>query len=244
MASTQSRHNSNSLPRMEKQDTIQSLGDVSIFEMLNEKALEEIIDRSQIVSFKKDDVIIFESDSTNVVYIILEGVIKISRTNEEMKEVILAFLSEKDFFGEMSVLDGAVRSADATAFSKVKLLKIEGNIFLELLETFPKISIALMRELVSRLRKTDHQIKSISLEDAVGKVASVIIRLANDVGRLKKGRVEIDNFASQQEMANFAATSRETISRVLSSFERDGLIERDMNKIMIVNFEEFKGRFT
>ncbi|MBC8043204.1 MAG: Crp/Fnr family transcriptional regulator [Rhizobacter sp.] len=229
---------------MEKQDTIQSLGDVSIFEMLNEKALEEIIDRSQIVSFKKDDVIIFESDSTNVVYIILEGVIKISRTNEEMKEVILAFLSEKDFFGEMSVLDGAVRSADATAFSKVKLLKIEGNIFLELLETFPKISIALMRELVSRLRKTDHQIKSISLEDAVGKVASVIIRLANDVGRLKKGRVEIDNFASQQEMANFAATSRETISRVLSSFERDGLIERDMNKIMIVNFEEFKGRFT
>jgi len=74
-------------------------------------------------------------------------------------------------------------------------------------------------------------------------VASTIIRLANDVGRQKRGRVEIDNFASQQEIANYAATSRETISRVLSMFEREGLIEREMNKIIIVNFEDFKKRF-
>jgi CRP-like cAMP-binding protein len=100
-----------------------------------------------------------------------------------------------------------------------------------------------MRELVIRLRKTDHQIKTISLADAVGKVASVIIRLANDVGRVKRGRVEIDNFASQQEIANYASTSRETISRVLSMFEREGYIERDMNKIIINNFENFKQTF-
>lgn len=228
---------------MEQQDIIQRLGDVNIFEMLETDVLAEIITRSQMLSFKRDDVIIFESESGNFVYIILEGMVKISRTNEDFKEVILAILSEKDFFGEMSVLDGALRSADATALSKVHLLKIESAVFLELLEKYPKISIALMRELISRLRKTDHQIKSISLEDAVGKVASVIIRLADDVGRLRRGRVEIDNFASQQEMANFAATSRETISRVLSTFEKDGLIERDMNKIIITNYDEFKQRF-
>jgi CRP/FNR family cyclic AMP-dependent transcriptional regulator len=84
---------------------------------------------------------------------------------------------------------------------------------------------------------------SISLADAVGKVASVIVRLAHDVGRVRKGRVEIENFASQQEIANYAATSRETISRVLTMFEREGLIERDVNKIIINNFEEFKQKF-
>ncbi len=228
---------------VEQKDLVRQLEEVSIFESLNDKELSDIISRSQVVSYKKDDVIIFESEEGNSVYIILEGMVKISRQNEEYKEVILAILGEKEFFGEMSVLDGALRSADVAALSRVHLLKIDGKVFLEFLERQPKLSIALLKEFVSRLRKTDHQIKSISLEDAVGKVASVVIRLANDVGRLKRGRVEIENFASQQEIANYAATSRETISRVLTMFEREGLIERDMNKIIINNFEVFKQKF-
>lgn len=228
---------------MDIKDVKRILGEVSIFESLSDKELTEIINRSQLITCKKDDVIIFESEEGNTMFVILEGMVKISRTNEDYKEVILAILGERDFFGEMSVLDGALRSADAIALSKVQLLKIDGKVFLDLLEKHPKLAIALLRELVSRLRKTDHQIKSISLADAVGKVASTIIRLAHDVGRQKRERVEIENFASQQEIANYAATSRETISRVLSMFEREGLIEREMNKIIIVNFEDFKKRF-
>ncbi|ACF13515.1 transcriptional regulator, Crp/Fnr family [Chloroherpeton thalassium ATCC 35110] len=229
---------------MEQKELIQRLGEVSIFETLTDDELKSIIERSQLLSYKKDDVVLFESELGNALYIILDGFVKISRTNEDYKEVILAILAERDFFGEMSVLDGAVRSADAIAISKVHALKIAAEDFLDLLEKNPKISLALLREMVSRLRKTDHQIKSISLSDAIGKVASVILRLANDVGRQRRGRVEIDNFASQQEMANYAATSRETISRVLSMFERDGLIERDMNKIIITDFEAFKQKFS
>jgi len=228
---------------MEQKELIQRLGEVSIFEVLTDDELKEIIDRSQFLTYKKDDVVLFESEHGNAVYIILDGFVKICRTNEDYKEVILAILAERDFFGEMSVLDGALRSADAIALSKVHALKIGADNFLDLLENNPKISLALLREMVLRLRKTDHQIKSISLSDAIGKVASVILRLANDVGRQRRGRVEIDNFANQQEMANYAATSRETISRVLSMFERDGLIERELNKIIITDFDAFKQKF-
>ncbi len=227
----------------QREEILEMLSEVSIFESLTAKTLAEIYDRSQILIFKKDDVILFESDAGNAVYVILDGFVKISRTNEDFKEVILAILGEHDFFGEMSVLDGALRSADATAISKVKVLKIPDKEFIDLLENEPKLSLAMLREMVTRLRKTDHQIKSISLSDAIGKVASVIIRLANDVGRQKRGRVQIDSFASQQEMANYAATSRETISRVLSMFEREGLIERELNKIIITDFEAFKKKF-
>lgn len=228
---------------MDQRELVRQLEEVSIFEVLGEKDLTDLVARSQVMTFKKDDVIIFESQEGNSVYVILEGMVKICRTNEDYKEVILAILGEKEFFGEMSVIDGATRSADAVALSKVQVLRIDGKVFLEFVEKHPKLALALLRELVSRLRKTDGQIKSISLADAVGKVASVIIRLANDVGRVRKGRVEIENFASQQEIANYAATSRETISRVLTMFEREGLIERDMNKIIINNFEEFKRKF-
>jgi CRP/FNR family cyclic AMP-dependent transcriptional regulator len=228
---------------MEHRELIRQLEEVSIFESLSEKELSELIACSQLMTFKKDDVIIFESQEGNSVYVILEGMVKICRTNEEYKEVILAILGEKEFFGEMSVLDGATRSADAVALSRVRVLRIDGKVFLEFIEKHPKLALSLLRELVTRLRKTDSQIKSISLADAVGKVASVIVRLAHDVGRVRKGRVEIENFASQQEIANYAATSRETISRVLTMFEREGLIERDVNKIIINNFEEFKQKF-
>jgi CRP-like cAMP-binding protein len=228
---------------MEHRELIRQLEEVSIFECLSEKELNELVASSQLMTFKKDDVIIFESQEGNSVYVILEGMVKISRTNEEYKEVILAILGEKEFFGEMSVLDGATRSADAVALTRVRVLRIDGKVFLDFIEKYPKFALSLLRELVSRLRKTDSQIKSISLDDAVGKVASVIVRLAHDVGRVRKGRVEIENFASQQEIANYAATSRETISRVLTMFEREGLIERDVNKIIINNFEEFKQKF-
>ncbi len=228
---------------MEHRELIRQLEEVSIFECLSEKELNELVASSQLMTFKKDDVIIFESQEGNSVYVILEGMVKISRTNEEHKEVILAILGEKEFFGEMSVLDGATRSADAVALTRVRVLRIDGKVFLDFIEKHPKFALSLLRELVSRLRKTDSQIKSISLDDAVGKVASVIVRLAHDVGRVRKGRVEIENFASQQEIANYAATSRETISRVLAMFEREGLIERDVNKIIINNFEEFKQKF-
>jgi CRP/FNR family transcriptional regulator, cyclic AMP receptor protein len=228
---------------MDTKDVARVLGEVSIFESLADKELGDVVSRSQVLNYKKDDVVIFESEEGNALFVILEGMVKISRTNEDYKEVILAILGERDFFGEMSVLDGSLRSADAVALSKVTLVKIDSKVFLDLLERQPKLSLALLREMVARLRKTDSQIKSISLADAVGKVASTIIRLANDVGRQKRDRVEIENFASQQEIANYAATSRETISRVLSMFEREGLIERDLSKIVIVNFEDFKKRF-
>jgi len=114
---------------MDVKDTVKILGEVSIFESLSDKEIAEIASRSQFMTFKKDDVIIFESEEGNSLYVILEGMVKISRTNEDYKEVILAILGERDFFGEMSVLDGALRSADAIALSKVQVIRIDAHVF-------------------------------------------------------------------------------------------------------------------
>jgi CRP/FNR family cyclic AMP-dependent transcriptional regulator len=228
---------------MNKEEAIRLLNDVVIFGDLNEKDLEYIYSKSQSLTFKKDDPILFEQEEGTAVYIILDGIVKIYSTKEDLKEVTYALLSGRDFFGEMSVLDGDTRSASANAVTKVEALKINRDFFIDLLHKYPQVSIALIRELISRLRKSDSQIRSLSLEDAQGKVASVIMRLADEVGRIKKGKVEIDNFVSQQELASMAATSRETISRVLTVFEKEGLIERESNKLSVPNYDDFKKRF-
>ena len=114
---------------------------------------------------------------------------------------------------------------------------------LKFLKEHPEISIALMQELSKRLRTADMQIKSLSLKDAEGKVATVIVQLANDHGRIRQGAVEIEKLPLQQDLANMAGTSRETISRTLHSFAKKGLIELEGSKLRIYQFDKFKSTY-
>jgi CRP-like cAMP-binding protein len=87
------------------------------------------------------------------------------------------------------------------------------------------------------------KIKSLSLKDAEGKVATVILQIADDIGKIKHGKVEIEKLPLQQDLANMAGTSRETISRTLHSFAKKGLVEMDGNKLIITDYEKFKELF-
>ena len=171
------------------------------------------------------------------------GKVKIVRTDDDGREVILSILGESDFFGEMSMLDGLARSASAVATSKAELFMIHRQDFLKLLHDYPPVTVALLQELTMRLRKADSQIKSLSLKDATGRVANVVLQLADDIGIIRKGRVEIDDMPLQQDLANMAGTSRETISRTMHTFIKKGHLEMLGNKLIIKDYEKFKSLY-
>ncbi len=193
--------------------------------------------------YKKDEPILLEEDSGNALFVILNGKVKVSRSSNDGREVILTILGESDFFGEMAILDGLARSANVIAIEESKVFLIQRNDFLQLLNNHPEISIILLQELTSRLRNADMKIKALSLKDAEGKVATVLLQISEYSGKIKNGVVEIDKLPIQQDLANMAGTSRETISRTLHSFAKRGFVELDGNKLRIVNFEEFKESF-
>ncbi len=87
------------------------------------------------------------------------------------------------------------------------------------------------------------KIKALSLKDAEGKVATVLLQLADDVGKIRQGVVEIDHLPLQQELANMAGTSRETISRTLHSFAKKGWVQLDGSRLRITDYEKFKEMF-
>jgi CRP/FNR family cyclic AMP-dependent transcriptional regulator len=188
--------------------------------------------------------ILIEEEVGSSMFIITAGRIKISRLSDDGREVILSILSEGDFFGEMSILDGQTRSATAVALDDSELLLIRRDDFLKMLHSFPQIAINLLRELASRLRRADAQIKSLSLQDATGKVASTILRLADDAGRIKHGMVEISELPLQQDLANMSGTSRETISRVIKSLCVDGYLRKEGGKLVILDYNKFKEHFS
>ncbi len=216
---------------------------VPFFTDLGDEELEKIIHVGIRKKYKKGNMILLEEEAGAALFVIISGKVKIVRTNDAGREVILSILGENDFFGEMSILDGMTRSATVVAIGTTELFMIHRQDFLKLLHEIPSVTIALLKELAMRLRKANAQIKSLSLKDASGRVANVILQLADDIGTIRKGMVVIDELPLQQDLANMAGTSRESISRILHSFIKDGHLEMKGNKLTIIDYEKFKNTF-
>jgi len=216
---------------------------VPIFADLNDETIQKISSVGYSKKYSKDDVIFREDDPGTAMFVILTGKVKVVRTSGDGREVILTILSQYDFFGEMALLDGLARSASVVAAEESELFIIQREEFLNLLKLHPEISINLMQELTQRLRAADLKIKSLSLKDAEGKVATVLLQLAEEIGKIKHGIVEIDKLPLQQDLANMAGTSRETISRTLHSFAKKGFVELDGPKLKILNFDKFRDSY-
>ncbi|MDR3667250.1 MAG: Crp/Fnr family transcriptional regulator [Ignavibacteriaceae bacterium] len=217
---------------------------VPIFSELNDTTIDKISKIGNRKSFKKDSVVLFEHETGSALFVIVEGKVKISRVSDDGREVILTILNESDFFGEMAILDGLSRSANVTAMEDSELFIIQRNDFIALLQSHPEISISLLKELTQRMRAADLKIKSLSLKDAEGKVATVILQLADEIGKIKNGAVEIEKLPLQHDLANMAGTSRETISRTLHSLVKKELIDLKGSRLKILDYEKFKELFT
>lgn len=217
---------------------------VPLFENLEDETILKISGLGKMKTFTKDVVVLLEHETGNALFVIVSGKVKVSRESDDGREVILTYLNPNDFFGEMALLDGLARSATVTAIEDTELFIIERADFIDLLYNHPEVSISLLQELTKRLRAADMKIKSLSLKDAEGKVATVILQIADDVGKIRQGVVEIEKLPYQHDLANMAGTSRETISRTLHNFVKKGLIELDGNKLRIPNYEEFRKFFS
>lgn len=224
-------------------EDINFLRNVSIFEELPERDLEKIANLGTRKTFLKGSVILMEDEIGSALFIIIDGKVKVSRLDETGREVILSILGPGEVFGEMSLLDGMKRSATVSALTDTEVLIIYRDDFLNLLNKHPQIAISLLKELTQRLRKADMQIKSLSLKDAQGRIGCVLIMLADDLGKMYKGHVIVEGLPTQQDLANMAGTSRETVSRILSKFEKMGLIKIEGRNLIILEYEKMKQMF-
>ncbi|MBN2423871.1 MAG: Crp/Fnr family transcriptional regulator [Calditrichaceae bacterium] len=217
---------------------------IPLFSEMREEDLQEIINMSVRQVYKKDNMVLIEEEIGSTMFIILSGRVKISRISDEGREVILSILVDGDFFGEMAILDGQTRSANAFTLEDTEMMIIRRENFLQILHDHPQVAINLLKELAHRLRRSDSQIKSLSLQNAMGKVASTLLRIADDSGIIKQGRVEIAHLPPQQDLANMAGTSRETISRVIKSLSQLGYVKKEGSKLIIVDYDRFRQDFS
>ena len=225
---------------MNKIDLLRS---VSLFWDLSDKELGYISDKMVSRTFDSGSYIFLEDSNGEQCFFVVEGSVKVTRLSKDGKEVILAMMGLGDFFGEMSLLDGRSRSANIIALEKTEVLTLNREDFLEVLQNYPNISIQLIKEMALRLRKSDRHIVSLSLSDAEKRIALCIIRFADEKGTIKNGRVNIKKIPIQQDIANMAGTSRETVSRAMKILEDESFISRDGKNLTILDYKKFIKEF-
>jgi CRP-like cAMP-binding protein len=213
---------------------------VQIFLDLGEDQLDKIGKMGSLQRFRNDSVILFEREESEGLFIIAKGKVKVSRYSEDNREVILAILNESDIFGEMSILDGYSRSATVTAIEDSEIFLIKKVDFLKILKNNHEVAVAMLQELTKKLRIADIKINALTMKDSEGKIATVLIQLADEIGKITHGNVEIEKLPYQYTLANMAGTSRETISRTLHTFAKKGLVEMDGPGLRIMDYEKFK----
>jgi CRP-like cAMP-binding protein len=220
------------------------LKNAAIFEDLEDRDFAKISACGVKKDYEKGDVILMEEESGSALFVIIDGEVKVVRVGDDGREVILSILGPSDIFGEMALLDGEARSASVVALGRAQLFMIHRKDFLGLLHEFPSIAISLLKHLTQRLRRADALIKSLSLKDAYHRVGYVLLQFADERGKIKHGRVEVDDLPVQQEMANMAGTTRETVSRTFSKMEKMKLINIDGNTAVIQDYEDFRRKFS
>ena len=222
---------------------IELLKTVSLFWDLNKVELGYISDKMVSKKFENGNLIFLEESEGKNLFFVVEGSVKVTRLSKDGREVILAMLNAGDFFGEMSLLDGEARSANVIALEETEVLSLNRDDFLVVLHDYPKIAIQLLKEMTSRLRKSDRQIVSLSLSDAEKRIALCIVRFADEQGVIKNGQVTIPKIPIQQDIANMAGTSRETVSRAMSLLTEEKYIERNGKELKILNYKNFIKEF-
>jgi CRP/FNR family cyclic AMP-dependent transcriptional regulator len=173
--------------------------------------------------------IVHAGDRTDFVYLVLSGSLKVLVSDEEGREVILSMLGPGELFGEMGVLDENPRSATVVAVTPCDLVVIAKHDFKRCLQENFEVSHYIMRNLVTRLRKADRKIESLALMDVYGRVARLLLDMAENVG----GERVVTRKISKQDIAKMIGASREMVSRVMKDLQLQGLIEEGDGKILL-----------
>ncbi len=168
-------------------------------------------------------------DPTDSLYIVLSGRLKVMMGDADGKEVILSILAPGEFFGEMGLIDDSPRSASVVTIEPCELLSIAKRDFKKCLAENFEMAMAVMRGLVKRLRDADRKIGSLALLDVYGRVAHLLIDMAEDVD----GQKIVTKRLPKQDIAKMIGASREMVSRVMKDLQMGGYIEVRGSNIIV-----------
>lgn len=212
---------------------VELLGKTQLFGTLEETDAYAVAEEMREVSFSSNQVIFARGDAGREIYLVVSGRVRLSVLTAEGRELSFAHAEPGDIFGEIAMLDGGPRSADATAVSKVEALSLSKPAFKRLMDNHPVIAEAAIHFLCSRVREADQQLEAIALYPIEGRLARFFLAAARQIQPdAEEGRITIDLPMSQSELGLLIGASRPKVNTALSLLESSGALERSQGKVV------------
>ncbi|SHH51782.1 Crp/Fnr family transcriptional regulator [Clostridium grantii] len=211
---------------------------VTIFSALPDDQLNQVTSLITRKSYEKGDQIFSLGDVSDKLYILNSGTMKIFTYTKEGKEQILYLLNEGDFLGDLNLLKKGIFKFNGVALEKVNLCIIDKNDFDKLIHENPSIIMKVLEYAHDRISTLESLVQTITTKNADTRLAALLINLSENYGVETKFGIEISLPISREDMANYISLTRETLSRKLSAFQSEYIIEViGTKKIIIKNME-------
>ena len=227
------------------------LARVDLFAELTPDELEGLSARLRRRRYAKETVLFTEGDPGTGLYVVESGRVRIVLASLAGKELVLAVRGPGEFFGDMALLDGEPRSADAVVAEDCQLLILRREDFIRFVETHPRAAMRLLAVLSRRLRQTMRQQHDATLLDVAARLASALLRLADERGvppgepagdGAGAGAVVIPTTLTQADLAAQIGVTRESVNKWLRYYQRRGWIRWEPGRLTLLRPAKLRER--
>lgn len=217
---------------------LESLTSIAFFGGLDPAALERLAGTMRARRFRRGEVIFHIGDPGDALFVITAGEVKISLPADTGEEAILATLRPGDVFGELALLDGAPRSATATAIGATETVVLPRDRFRELIATEAAVRDALLASIAGELRRLTTHVEELHFLDITGRLAAGLVRLARDGGTpVDGGGIRLRTSLTQGDLAAMVGCTRQSVNKLLGQFTDDGLVRLEREGIVVTDLE-------
>jgi CRP/FNR family transcriptional regulator, cyclic AMP receptor protein len=203
-----------------------------IFCDLDPEAFDQLCRYAKRSTLKRGAAIFSKGDPGNSLYAVISGTVKISISSAEGRSAIFNLIGAGDTFGEVALLDGLARTADATANTSCELFVIDRREFLPFVRTQPGLAMKFIELLCRRLRWTSDQVEEVILQNLPGRLASALIRLTEKHKLAPGGRTIT---ITQQEISEMVGMTRESINKQLRSWASHKWVRLEHGAIVVLD---------
>lgn len=210
-----------------------SIARIERFSELSADIQQEFAQRGRFKQVERGEILFFEGDDCAHLYLVVSGSIKIAKTLESGKELIIDIIGAGEAVGEVALVDALPFPATASGHETSQIFLLARDDYLGILERYPAVALATIRDLAFRLRNINRRMKEVSGGNVEYRIAHLLLSLANRLGQRDGERLHIHLALSRQEIADAVGTSLETAIRIMSRWRKDGVVETDQNGFVI-----------
>jgi CRP-like cAMP-binding protein len=222
-------------------DAIRLLRETAMFAGIDDAAAGQLGSRLVRRTYRRGQPLFHQGDPGDALYVLVDGSVAVVVSSENGDRMVLTTLHAPDVLGEIALLDGGVRSASAEAVEETAALVLSRATFLDLMREHPTLVDQLLRALGGLVRRLSEQASDFVFLDLPGRVAKVLLRLAEDSGPEVEG-VPVEVAVTQGRLAEMAGGSRQSVNQILQTFQQRGLLELQGRRVLICRPDQLRRR--